>query len=249
LVPEAEPTRTGHIFMGWDVALGGAGTNVQSTASYSELAADDATMELTLRAQWRKGVRIKVSENTTINYPGPSGEPPAAAAPTTVPAAARTAVSPPTTGSAESEPKLDPGADAGAEIVPIPTPHAVPQPSLDNGIENGRIGNWALLNLVLTIAAAAVTALLCLALRKRRNEEMAESGDSGSSGKKAKALIIASFAVTVAAIALCAATQNMALTMELADQWTVWHAVLFAVQAVLAVLMRHNAAEGKEEAV
>jgi uncharacterized repeat protein (TIGR02543 family) len=247
LVPETEPTLAGHIFTGWDVSLGGTGTNVQSTASYGSLAADDATMALTLRAQWRKGVRIPVSDNTTINYPGPSGETPAA--PTTAapaaPAATRQAVPPaPPAGSAESEPKLDPGSDAGAEIVPIPTPHAVPQPS-SGGAETGRIGSWALLNLILTIAAAAVTALLCVVLRKRRNAEAAKSGDSG---QKARALTIASFIVTAAAVALCAATQNMALTMGVADQWTVWHAVLFVLQAVLAVLMKRNAAESKEEA-
>ena len=49
------PTRPSYIFNGWNVTVGGkvpAATNVQSSDKYSDLALNDATMAITLTAQW-----------------------------------------------------------------------------------------------------------------------------------------------------------------------------------------------------
>ena len=52
LLPATNPTKSGSIFVGWNVTAGGGATSVQSTAKYSDLAANDTTTSITLTAQW-----------------------------------------------------------------------------------------------------------------------------------------------------------------------------------------------------
>jgi uncharacterized repeat protein (TIGR02543 family) len=59
LLPAENPVLAYHTFAGWDVSAGGKATparNVQNTAKYSDLAADDQTLAVTLQAQWQINV-------------------------------------------------------------------------------------------------------------------------------------------------------------------------------------------------
>ena len=65
----ADPTKQGYIFEGWDVTEGGDKVGVSSTDKYCDLADDDATMAITLTAQWTP------KTGYTVNYDTNGGTP------------------------------------------------------------------------------------------------------------------------------------------------------------------------------
>ncbi|MCL2631935.1 MAG: InlB B-repeat-containing protein, partial [Coriobacteriia bacterium] len=65
----AEPTRDGYTFAGWNVVSGGNKTGVVATDTYSDLANNDATMSITLQAQWTE------KSNYTVYYDTAGGTP------------------------------------------------------------------------------------------------------------------------------------------------------------------------------
>jgi hypothetical protein len=103
---------------------------------------------------------------------------------------------------------------------------------------------WALLNLILTIAAAAITATLLVAWARRRNSDELEAARNNGKGF----LAIVSAVATVVAVVLFALTQNMALPMEIVDGYTVFHVVLAAGTGVMALLTANKKDEADARA-
>ncbi|MCL1846468.1 MAG: InlB B-repeat-containing protein [Coriobacteriia bacterium] len=60
LLPSAAPTRSGYVFAGWKVSIGGAKEGVTSADTYSILATNDAQDTIVLQAQWVEEGRILV---------------------------------------------------------------------------------------------------------------------------------------------------------------------------------------------
>lgn len=102
-------------------------------------------------------------------------------------------------------------------------------------------GNWALINLICTVFAVIGAAA---ALFRRKEEEETESGED----KRDRSMMIAKIAGAAAAIASLIAffiTEDMSLSMVLADKWTLLMAALFAVQ-IAAAAGNRKAAESRD---
>jgi hypothetical protein len=244
LVPE-KLTRQGYRFCGWRVSSGGYGSNVQKTATYADLAEDDTVSAITLQAQWA-GDLVKFDDGSAPSDGSASGggTAPAAAAPASTSVNTSSDAQPSAVPEPQSELKPEADANKDADIVPIPTPHAVPDLTTQTAPEQPAPTEiWALLNLILTVATAAVMALL-IAITVRNRRRAAEIRDERKGGMP---LVFASIAVTAAAAILLAFTQNLALAMGMFDGWTVWHAVFLVIQAVIAVAAKRGQAEGRTE--
>jgi uncharacterized repeat protein (TIGR02543 family) len=64
--PATDPKRPGYTFAGWDVTEGGSGTDISSSATYSDLVVDDTVSAITLTAQWNiDNYHLIYDENTT----------------------------------------------------------------------------------------------------------------------------------------------------------------------------------------
>ena len=115
-------------------------------------------------------------------------------------------------------------------------PQAAPEPEEDVTVIPPErpplavFATWALLNLLFTIATGVITIALLVTYFKKRKEE------NGETAKKHLALRLIAIAATAVSIILFIITQDMALSMFLADQWTIWHVVITAATVVLAVL-------------
>ena len=69
LLPASEPTKIGAIFAGWEVSDGGVvGISADAASKYSDLASNDAIMEITLQAQW-------TDKSYTVKYDTDGGTP------------------------------------------------------------------------------------------------------------------------------------------------------------------------------
>ena len=102
-------------------------------------------------------------------------------------------------------------------------------------------GNWALINLICTVLAAIGAAA---ALFRRKEDEETESDED----KRDRNMMIAKIAGAAAAIASLIAffiTEDMRLSMVLADKWTLLMAALFAVQ-IAAAAGNRKAAESRD---
>ena len=120
-----------------------------------------------------------------------------------------------------------------AEIADMATPLAAPE------------HNWALINLIAMIAAAA-GAIIASFRRKEDSEDNAEEDeDNRNMGRvrTAKAAGLIAGAVSMIAFFL---TEDMSLPMVLADRWTILMIILLAVQAVSAALVK-KACESEED--
>jgi uncharacterized repeat protein (TIGR02543 family) len=73
LLPKTAPTKAGHTFAGWNVTSGGSGKNVQSTATYGDVATDDSTKTITLTAQWTANPVTPTYALTVTNGAGGGG--------------------------------------------------------------------------------------------------------------------------------------------------------------------------------
>ncbi|MDR0875660.1 MAG: InlB B-repeat-containing protein, partial [Clostridiales Family XIII bacterium] len=57
----AKVTREGYTFQGWKVSAGGPAADATATSKYSDLATNDATMQITIKAQWKE-------KDLTVSY-------------------------------------------------------------------------------------------------------------------------------------------------------------------------------------
>jgi ABC-type Fe3+ transport system permease subunit len=105
---------------------------------------------------------------------------------------------------------------------------------LDDGDVPLASGTWALVNLILAIAAAVLMILLWIAYFARRRE------DEGTNKRRQMVGRILSIAGAIAAIAVFVLTENMQLSMQMVDQYTIWMIAIFAAQLafMLAALIR-----------
>jgi len=99
---------------------------------------------------------------------------------------------------------------------------------------------WAFLNFLLTIVTALITAFLLIAFFRPRKEETPRSGKESD---LRLLLLLMAIATTAVSVILFFATQDMRLPMALADRYTVWHIVIAAAGAILAILCMKRAAD------
>jgi hypothetical protein len=88
-------------------------------------------------------------------------------------------------------------------------------------------GSWALLNLILTVAAATISILLFVHYRRQRRELEEDAGT--------RVLPILSFVASAVAVLLFIFTQNLSGAMVFKDALTVWHAAIVVAEAVIAI--------------
>jgi len=93
--------------------------------------------------------------------------------------------------------------------------------------------SWALFNLFLTGFTAVIAWMLMSDYFKKEEEKI----------KKYLPVRLFTVATTAVAIALFALTQDLRLTMTIYDQWTIWHFVIAALTAALAIIGRGRAEE------
>jgi len=99
--------------------------------------------------------------------------------------------------------------------------------------------SWSLINLMLTIATALITALMYLvALSRRERIDEYEDSRGRDRRKAAKNLIYRLFGITatVIAVILFVYTQDMRLRMVFTDKWTVWHEAITATTFLIGFL-------------
>lgn len=120
-----------------------------------------------------------------------------------------------------------------AEIADMATPLAAPE------------HNWALINLIAMIAAAAGAIIASFRRKEDSEDEAEENEDNRNMGRvrTAKAAGLIAGAVSMIAFFL---TEDMSLPMVLADRWTILMIILLAVQAVSAALVK-KACESEED--
>jgi predicted Co/Zn/Cd cation transporter (cation efflux family) len=123
----------------------------------------------------------------------------------------------------------------GSDILPGGTPAAPPLPSPR--------GNWALLNLLLTLVAAVVSILLLAHYRRQRREF-----DYGVDTSKTLVMSVLSFVALAVAVLLFLLTQTIGGIMVFKDDWTIWHAVIVVVEAVVAIFALRAGEEGYDDA-
>ncbi|MDL2237976.1 InlB B-repeat-containing protein [Christensenellaceae bacterium OttesenSCG-928-K19] len=68
----AQPIRIGYTFAGWDVSSNGSETNVQASATYGDLAANDTNTSITLVARWVEKSNFEVRYDYNDGTPSPT---------------------------------------------------------------------------------------------------------------------------------------------------------------------------------
>jgi len=90
-------------------------------------------------------------------------------------------------------------------------------------------GTWAVLNLILTVITGLIMLLLLVNyFRKRKDDEV----------KKRLGLRLLTVAATVVAVILFVMTENMSLSMGIADSRTLLHLGIMVAALVLAIISR-----------
>jgi MFS family permease len=137
------------------------------------------------------------------------------------------------------------------EVVPligiVTTVRAEPVPlaSID-------LGSWALLNLILTVFGVILTlGLFGAYFIKRTRKDVDEEKALEQRGKKLLRWRLIGLIGAALAVILFLLTQDMTLPMVLTDKWTIAHAGILAVLAVVAVfaINRKEVKEDNAEAV
>jgi hypothetical protein len=128
----------------------------------------------------------------------------------------------PATPAVEPDPITTPGSSADTNIPGLGTPTTQP-PTLP-----ASRGNWALLNLILTAVAVVISILLLANYRRQRGYEDMDTS-------KMLTMSVLSFAALAVAVLLFFLTQNLGGAMVFKDDWTIWHAVIVAADAVIAI--------------
>ncbi len=134
------------------------------------------------------------------------------------------------------EPETDDGEDDVAEVEIEET--QVPQ---------AMAGSWALLNLILTIITAIISAVLVIGyFTRKKKEEDEENEDSEKTLKRKGAPRMFSIVVAIISAIIFVLTQDMSLPMEMVDQWTIVMAITFVVQIIVAIVSRKKNVEDDE---
>jgi uncharacterized repeat protein (TIGR02543 family) len=178
--------------------------------------------------------------------------PPATPTTPTAPVAPVAAAPGPAAPAADEETITDAPTPLTPAPAPTPTPDPTPAPpndgestTVDEGdtpLESGK--KWALLNLILTAIGALLSlVILVVYLLRRRDEDdnahVRKDGYTSSRqqrGKRGMPWLIGLVVAVVVAIVLFVLTEDIRLPMQLLDAWTIYHAVIFIVQIVFAVV-------------
>jgi hypothetical protein len=192
--------------------------------------------------------------NQTTTMPTPEAP---AVAPTTTPAVTPTAVTATANNTDTIEDTPTPLA-APESIEETPTPLAAPESIEDEPIPLATAEkNWALINLLATIATAATTVFLLIRLIGRRKEEQEaeENAAYANTAEEEEArrirrkgmLRIVSLIPTVAAIIIFIVTEDMTARMQLVDRFTVLMIVILVIQIIIAALAKVKKDDADEE--
>ena len=189
--------------------------------------------------------------------PADDGTPtaPTPAAPTvgdTTPAPATTPAAPATTTGRRAT--VTPIAPAQIILPDAPTPQAEPEQApveIDNepAPQAAPAGAWALINLLATIATAALCVFLLIRFIGKRKEEQEEADDAEATGtdegeeearriRRKGALRLTSIIPAVAAVIAFIVTEDMSQPMQMVDKFTILMIIILIVQIVLAALAK-----------
>ena len=118
-------------------------------------------------------------------------------------------------------------------------------------------GQWALLNLILTVLTAAATAVLWALyfVNKRKEEEEEEEEKAMASGNRDEEQVlkrhglwrILSIVPAITAIVVFILTEDMRLQMVFTDRWTIVMALIALVQVAVIILAKKKLKKQKEE--
>ncbi|MCL2632519.1 MAG: InlB B-repeat-containing protein, partial [Coriobacteriia bacterium] len=106
---------------------------------------------------------------------------------------------------------------------------------------------WALLNLILAVIGVVLAiATLISYFSKRKETEEDEESNVQTTSRKRFALRIFNAILAVTAVILFLLTEDMTQPMIFVDWWTIFHIIIFILQAIATVLVR-NKKEDEEE--
>jgi uncharacterized repeat protein (TIGR02543 family) len=98
---------------------------------------------------------------------------------------------------------------------------------------------WALINLLLMLLTAAISIGLLITYFRKKNED--------EEVKRKGVFRISSLVPAIVAIVVFILTENMKLPMQMVDKWTIWMAIIAAIQVVVMVLAKRKSEEKQEE--
>lgn len=101
------------------------------------------------------------------------------------------------------------------------------------------VNTWALINLLLAIAGAAL-AIVAFIQDRRRHLKNKDDKDAQNDNKRSRAWLILAIALAVAGVVAFLVTEDMQNLMVLLDQWTLLMAILFAGVCVSLAVKRRR---------
>ncbi len=224
----ANPTRSGYTFGGW--LLNGEPYDFSTPI----------TGDITLTASWTQNpAPVEPDEPDDPEQPDEPDEPTVVPDDDDDPTPAR-----PARAAAPAAPAATPAAQPTINDDPVPQtePETIPD---DEPPMVEPEGNWALLNL---IAAALTTIGAIVALARKREDDDDEDDDDEEARAKRRLRIAKIVGLVLAAISIIVfiLTEDISLTMELVDKWTILMALLFLGQIISAIVAK-NAADAEYE--
>ena len=110
-------------------------------------------------------------------------------------------------------------------------------------------GQWALWNLILSIAGVALAVMMGIRIfMNKRNEETDEETGKQSAKKRNRLLMLLAIPVlAIVEVVLFLLTEDMRLAMTLTDLWTIPHAILFAAGLLCYISMSKKESEDNDE--
>jgi len=228
--------RPGWTFTGWSLFQNGVGISIPDQQTFRYLFPGN----LVLFAQWSPATPITDPDdddddnngngggnnggNTGGDTGATGGITTLAATPATVAAVVEPAVTAPIINITPVQtPTESPLTDPAQKIVDDPIP-----------LNQGDLGGWSLVNLLLA-ALGILLALILLALLAAGRKRTSAEGAKTRGGKNWVFWAI-SLIVSIAAVVLFILTENMSAPMILIDMWTIWQVIIFAVLLVFFLL-------------